>query len=143
MTRAPLRQYARQEYAVADMLTPAAARAFTAAQLDHWHVPDEPRDDAVQIASELVANAVAHGAGGHVQVALYRVDHTLTVMVTDQGGHTGIPCLRLPDAGAESGRGLLLVAALSRNWDWHHRETGLVVWAEVSLRLRRSPHGSK
>jgi serine/threonine-protein kinase RsbW len=127
--------YARQEFADISLRTPAAARRFVADQLDHWHVPSPMSTDAVQIVGELVANSAEHSAGGHVQVALHREEGVLTVTVTDEGGSTSTPHIRLPDAEpeSESGRGLFLVAVLAENWDWYHRSHGTVVWAQIAL----------
>jgi|HubBroStandDraft_1064217.scaffolds.fasta_scaffold160217_2 serine/threonine-protein kinase RsbW len=74
-------------------------------------------DDAVLVASELAANAIAHTASGHaggafgVHLARLSAEH-VAVLVTDQGGPTE-PSVRAADLGSESGRGLDVVTALS------------------------------
>jgi serine/threonine-protein kinase RsbW len=74
-------------------------------------------DDAVLVASELAANAIAHTASGHaggafgVHLARLSAEH-VAVLVTDQGGPTE-PNVRPADLESESGRGLDVVTALS------------------------------
>jgi anti-sigma regulatory factor (Ser/Thr protein kinase) len=75
------------------------------------------RDDAVLVASELSANAIAHSRSGQrggmfgVHLAVLNA-WFVVVVVTDQGGPTAP---RAPDAHAdgESGRGLAVVDALA------------------------------
>ncbi|GLW07434.1 ATP-binding protein [Microtetraspora sp. NBRC 13810] len=79
-------------------------------------------DDALVMATELVANAVRHTRsghpGGHLTVLIgYRGDGTARIEVIDEGAAT-VPAPREPDHETpdESGRGLWLVQALSREW---------------------------
>jgi anti-sigma regulatory factor (Ser/Thr protein kinase) len=77
-------------------------------------------DDAALIVSELAANAVQHtrsGKGGEVRVTVAAAPAEWVLILVgddgpDEGNVPGIPAQR-PPASAESGRGLLLVAALS------------------------------
>jgi anti-sigma regulatory factor (Ser/Thr protein kinase) len=77
-------------------------------------------DDAALIVSELAANAVQHtrsGKGGEVRVTVaVAPGEWVAILVSDDGPDEGavpaIPAQRA-SADAESGRGLLLVAALS------------------------------
>jgi anti-sigma regulatory factor (Ser/Thr protein kinase) len=92
----------------------ACVRAFARA----WLLRHQACDDAVLVASELAANAVAHSAsgwpGGVFLVALAVLgDADVRVIVTDLGG-PGLP-QDSPDAAAdaESGRGLAVVRALA------------------------------
>jgi anti-sigma regulatory factor (Ser/Thr protein kinase) len=71
-------------------------------------------DDVVLQASELVANAVLHGAGP-ITVSVWPGGHALRVEVTDTGG--GAPRLvPATDGQDETGRGLLIVDALADSW---------------------------
>jgi serine/threonine-protein kinase RsbW len=85
-------------------------------------------DDAVLVASELAANAVAHTAsgdeGGTFTVHLATVSaERVAMFVTDQGGPT-VAKARHADVDAESGRGLDIVTAIASlfvvagNVDW-------------------------
>ncbi|MDP9182859.1 MAG: GAF domain-containing protein, partial [Actinomycetota bacterium] len=86
--------------------------------------------DAELIVTELVTNAVLHGAPP-VVLRLARDAGGAKIEVQDQGPR---PPLRIRDAGqAMTGRGLALVAALSRAWGTEQIESGgKVVWAELS-----------
>ncbi|WP_247197181.1 ATP-binding protein [Streptomyces sp. GESEQ-35] len=127
-------------------------RRITRAQLRHWDLTTLA-DDATLVVSELVTNAIKHGRGTPVGVRVRRSVYELRIEVTD-----GSPTpARLRSAGMadESGRGLLLVAAIAKEWgvspDWHHdmvlprdprRGTVMVaVTADVAVRLL-SPRAS-
>ncbi|TNY35929.1 ATP-binding protein [Thermomonospora catenispora] len=100
-----------------------AARAFVARLLAGFPA----LDDVLLVLNELAANALRHTrsgkAGGRFTVEIRRAPDEVTVSVTDQGGPTE-PRMRPladsddPDALAESGRGLLTVAALAASWSW-------------------------
>lgn len=76
-------------------------------------------DDAALVVSELAANAVEHtrsGKGGEVRVSVAAAPgEWVLVLVGDDGTDdpAAIPAVPAQRAAAESGRGLLLVAALS------------------------------
>jgi anti-sigma regulatory factor (Ser/Thr protein kinase) len=88
----------------------------------------EAIDDAVLVTSELAANAVRHTASDFLVEARLD-DGALHVAVVD--GHPYQPGSMV--AEDESGRGLLLVAAVSRRWGVERLGTGKVVWAEVPV----------
>ncbi|MFF4039512.1 ATP-binding protein [Streptomyces sp. NPDC001816] len=96
---------------------------------------------ASQIVAELATNAATHGRvpGRDFRLTLYVVGDTLRVEVTDTHGDRP-PHLEPPAPEGESGRGLLLVAALAGRWGVAHgsrpRKT---VWAEVTLPGRVQP----
>jgi anti-sigma regulatory factor (Ser/Thr protein kinase) len=109
-----------------------------------------PRDHpavwaTIQGLDELVSNAVRHSASGEgglirVQVGLVRItlpksgDSAFRVLVTDCGGDSA-PAVRPADDMSESGRGLGIVAAISRAWGVVPTENGMTVWFEVPLAL--------
>lgn len=96
----------------------AAARLRARCVLRDWRL-DELADDACQIASELIANAVeAHGREGlcdPVRLALLTDDRNLLLMVRDAS--SGQPSPHAPGLESENGRGLMIVDALSARWD--------------------------
>ncbi|KUN60634.1 ATP-binding protein [Streptomyces griseorubiginosus] len=108
------------------------ARLLACEQLREWGLPLDP---AEHIVAELAANAATHGRvpGRDFRLTLYVVGDTLRIEVTDTRGDR-LPYPELPSPDAESGRGLLLVAALSTRWGVSPgpapRKT---VWAEVTF----------
>ena len=115
-----------------DVYSPSRARTWTERQLAHWSIDDQ--GVTTLLVSELVTNAVKHA----------RTTSTLTVAVatgmieigvTDHGpGRHLIPGQRgieLPGATTvlqETGRGLLIVDALSEDWGVSGNGTGKQVW---------------
>jgi two-component sensor histidine kinase len=96
-----------------------------------WRVPVDP-DVAVLLVSELVTNAVTHGApgagdaGGFVTLAIACSATGLRVDVHD--GSRDLPLLEDPLAEAETGRGLLLVTSLAAEWGFYHTAKGKAVY---------------
>ena len=92
-------------------------------------------EDAALIVSELVGNALRHGRamrGGRLAVGWQFADQGLRIEVTDGGG--GRPVQRRADDLEAGGRGLEIVAALSRAWGYSVDDTGTTVWAQVGTR---------
>lgn len=130
-TSAPARQFAV-------LLSPTRrgarlARLLTTAHLGDWGLPTEA---AAHIVAELAANAATHG---RVQGRDFRLSLTvsdtarLRIELTDTQSDR-LPIPDRPDPYAESGRGLLIVAALADRWGVEEgpvpRKT---VWAELDL----------
>ena len=73
-----------------------------------------PATDAELVVSELVANAVEHGAG-RITLTLWLVEGRIRGEVADAGtGARRTPAT--PPEGSDRGRGLLIVDALSERW---------------------------
>ncbi|QKW07578.1 ATP-binding protein [Streptomyces sp. NA04227] len=131
------------------------ARRLTVQRLDAWGVPEtsELSQAAALVVAELAANAATHGrVPGRdfaLRVALDRAE--LRVEVSDTRGERTVPTDTAappppdlatsppPDATPapsavlqESGRGLLLVAALAREWGVTSRTIGKTVWAVLA-----------
>ncbi|MEU6589564.1 SpoIIE family protein phosphatase [Streptomyces sp. NPDC046881] len=109
-------------------VTVPTARRLAARQLRDWGL--EPLVTPVEsIVSELVTNAIRHGDGpSRLRLIQHRV---LTCEVSDS--NTGQPRPRHPHTLDEHGRGLHLVAQLSRRWGSRSATDGKVVWAEQDL----------
>ncbi|MFF4490094.1 SpoIIE family protein phosphatase [Streptomyces sp. NPDC001544] len=109
-------------------VTVRTARHLAVRQLRQWGL--EPLVTPVEsVVGELVTNAVRHGDGpSRLRLIRHRV---LTCEVFDP--HTGRPRPRRPRALDEQGRGLHLVARLSRRWGARSSPDGKVVWAEQDL----------
>ncbi|MHC0431615.1 ATP-binding protein [Streptomyces sp. O3] len=109
------------------------ARALAAEQLRDW---GWPLDAASVVIAELTANAVLHGhvPGRDFHLALAVTGDALRVEVTDTRPER-LPAVQRPgpDGDSESGRGLLLVEALTDRWGVTSgpapRKT---VWAELN-----------
>ncbi|MER6222757.1 SpoIIE family protein phosphatase [Streptomyces sp900105755] len=111
-----------------ELVTVPTARHLAARQLREWGL--EPLVTPVEsIVSELVANAIRHGDGpSRLRLIQHRV---LTCEVSDTS--TGRPRPRHPRTLDDHGRGLYLVARLSRRWGSRSAADGKVVWAEQDL----------
>ncbi|MFJ7072875.1 ATP-binding protein [Streptomyces sp. NPDC098781] len=115
------------------------ARLLATTQLRTWDLSPDVTARAEQIVAELAANAALHGRvqGSDFRLAL-TLDTTtgiLRIAVSDAKG--GQPPVAPADSAAdsESGRGLLMVAALADRWGTEpHPPGGKTVWAEVSHR---------
>ncbi|OMI38591.1 hypothetical protein SPAR_15261 [Streptomyces sparsogenes DSM 40356] len=91
-------------------------------------------------ASELVTNAVKHVGSKHVSVDVQLCGRLVRIDVCDASHE--LPRLALPGAVDESGRGLIIVAALATRYDVELTPTGKRCWAEfeVPLQALRSPN---
>ncbi|MEU3947879.1 ATP-binding protein [Streptomyces sp. NPDC029526] len=103
-------------------------------------------DDATATArlliAELTANAVLHGRvrGRHARLTLTLTPTALRIEVTDARGDRRPAPVPGSDTTGESGRGLLLVAALADDWGCEPCPPGgKTVWAECGGRWNRSP----
>ncbi|MFI6941756.1 ATP-binding protein [Streptomyces sp. NPDC050418] len=143
-----------REFAMTFTSTPRGARLarlLVARCLDTWGYPydGEVNQDVVLIAAELCANAVRHGRVSgrdfHVRLTMepdggqhlrLEVSDTRTERRPDDAGAP-----QPPDPGSESGRGLVLVAALAVAWGVRRRRAGgpgKTVWAVYTAAQRRS-----
>lgn len=105
------------------------ARAHTRRQLTEWDVEEETAYATELIVSELVTNALLHGTPPlHLRIIK---DHALTCEVQDSGANA--PRLRHARTVDEGGRGLFIVARLSRNWGTRYTPGGKTVWTEQAL----------
>jgi anti-sigma regulatory factor (Ser/Thr protein kinase) len=110
---------------------PGAARHFVRDTLEGWGAIDVA-DDAALIVTELTTNAVLHARSGF-RVVVAAAPGSLRISVADDDPAT--PGSQDFSLSGSSGRGLGLVAALSRQWGTTHVQGGgKVVWAEL---LRR------
>ena len=95
-----------------------------------WDCDRDRLGDAALVLSELVGNAVRHADGDTLQVRLRRTGDVLRIAVRD--GSAAWPTPREASTEDESGRGLLIIDALSHGWGWEPLANGKVVWADVA-----------
>jgi anti-sigma regulatory factor (Ser/Thr protein kinase) len=114
------------------------ARRLVSHRLNEWgHPYTAPANETLTlIAAELTANAVRHGhvPGRDFHLQLTLAASTFRVEVTDtRAEKQPSPTPPALAADAESGRGLLLVAALADDWGVIPRPAapGKTVWAEL------------
>jgi DNA-binding NarL/FixJ family response regulator len=112
-----------------DLSSMRDARHFVADTLSSWGV-DSVVDEAAVVVTELAANAVIHARSDY-EVRLSLTPQAVRIEVADRGPGTPEPLP--PTTGGESGRGLLMVAALSVSWGVESDPDGLkVVWSELA-----------
>ena len=87
-----------------------------------WYIDTEIAQTAELVVGELVGNAQRHGVAP-IELSV-RLDESGDVLVSVSDAGRGVPRLRPIDEEAESGRGLYLVAAVSRWWRVEWRPGG-------------------
>lgn len=117
--------------------SPQAAGSFRRHALSavrRWGLHRELGETIEACVSELVTNAIVHGVGRDVLMMLY---YTGDSVLTEVFGHAvdepAIPATARSD-NAESGRGLLIVETLAKDWGSEHTGLGLLrVWASIAV----------
>ncbi|NJP47724.1 ATP-binding protein [Actinacidiphila epipremni] len=105
--------------------------------LKGWEVPAETTEDALLVISELVTNCLRHAATSPMSpgclLSLRRLPDHVLVCVYDDDRRP--PVLRHPAEDEPGGRGLQLVAGLSRRWGYSYPAptSGKAVWAQLPL----------
>jgi DNA-binding NarL/FixJ family response regulator len=111
----------------ADVSTVPLAREFVRRWL-HESGAGRVFDEASLIVTELATNAVLH-ADSPYEVRLSRADGVVRIEVADADARTPEP--QPFSAEAESGRGIVIVSAISASWGIEAQPQGKVTWAEL------------
>src|SRR4051794_32981575 len=107
------------------------ARGFVRTTLESWRLDPSTANAAIDVAHELVSNAVQHGEPP-VQLSL-SLRHDATSVLVSVSDASPVPARLLPyrSGVSERGLGLRLVAQLSTEWAQTPTTTGKSVWATV------------
>jgi anti-sigma regulatory factor (Ser/Thr protein kinase) len=92
---------------------------------------------ALLVLSELVTNAVLHGAEP-IEVCVSRDADLLRIEVSDGGARGEGVAPRNTNDPRPGGRGLHIVNSLATRWGTTDNDSGKTVWAEIGL----APHGA-
>jgi hypothetical protein len=103
-------------------------RLFVGQVLRSWGEDPYLTGDVVLVASELATNAILHAASPY-RLTLSRTGGSVRVALQDVADSPAEP--RVPSADDTHGRGMVIVAALSRRWGCDPLPEGKVVWAEL------------
>lgn len=109
---------------------PGSARTHVRRVCERWSVDPEVCEAAEIVVTELVTNAVEHADSRSV-VEVERRSGSFRMRVRDFDT-TSLPEAVLPPPSSARGRGLAMVAAVSREWGVHHHSDGKTVWAEMA-----------
>ncbi|MFJ7147572.1 ATP-binding protein [Streptomyces sp. NPDC100445] len=145
----PQRSAPEPEFTLRFTSTPRGARLarrLVSHRLDDWgHPYATPVNETLTlITAELTANAVRHGhvPGRDFHLQLTLAEETFRIQVTDTRAEKRPPASPpATDSLSESGRGLVLVAALADDWGVSPRRAapGKTVWAELRMRQQGHP----
>ncbi|MFD1146694.1 ATP-binding protein [Saccharothrix hoggarensis] len=107
----------------------AHARRVVGEVASAWGLSEDLADDAALVVTELVSNSVDH-AVGPIGLTVTRTTSGMRIEVTDRS--SAMPQQRPVQLDSARGRGLIIVAALSRTWGSEPTPEGKVVWAELA-----------
>ena len=116
----------------------AEARNQVRVAVRDWKVPVDP-DIAILLTSDLVTNAITHGDGETLTLAIRCSRGHLRIDVYDQS--RARPLGMDEPADTDTGRGLVLVAALSTEWGSFRTPAGKAMYFTLAFPPDRLPRG--
>jgi anti-sigma regulatory factor (Ser/Thr protein kinase) len=108
-----------------DVSSLGEGRRFVARTLRDWEVEEARIETVLLVANELVANAIVHAHSAPV-LSLAESGDNLLLRVFDES--SAVPVPQAPSVDQGSGRGLILVEALSDRWGIDTAAHGKSVW---------------
>ena len=112
-----------------DVQSASDARAWLGSFLHRHHVDGRYCEDAILVVSELVTNALLHGAGATV-LRVRISPESLLLAVTDSAD--GLPAVLNREPDTIGGLGLVIVTRLSQDWGVTPFPGGKTVWATLA-----------
>jgi anti-sigma regulatory factor (Ser/Thr protein kinase) len=116
-----------------DPHAPGRARARVRDTCARWSVPASVREAAEIVVTELVTNSVEHASSASM-VEMEGRGPSLRVTVRDYGVGYRIPeadTWTAPPTSSPRGRGLAMVAAVSREWGLQRHPDGTTIWSDM------------
>ena len=126
----PTELYQRRVRLTREPAAAAAARSQVRAAISEWKVPVD-LDIAVLLTSDLVTNAITHGDGATITLAIRCARDRLRIDVHDKS--RALPLGSGGSADADTGRGLILVASLSTEWGSFRTPAGKAMYFALAL----------
>ena len=108
----------------------AEARSQVRVAIGEWRVPVDP-DVAILLTSDLVTNAITHGDGETLTLAIRCSRGHLRIDVYDKS--RSLPLGMDEPADTDAGRGLVLVAALSTEWGSFRTPAGKAMYFTLAF----------
>jgi len=127
----PTELYQRRVRLTREPAAAAAARSQVRAALREWKVPVD-LDIAVLLTSDLVTNAITHGDGETVTLAIRCSRDRLRIDVYDRS--RSVLAAAGGPADADTGHGLILVAKLSTEWGSFRTPAGKAMYFALAFR---------
>ena len=119
-------------------LAAGQARSEVRAAIQTWQVPVD-QDIAILLASDLVTEAITHGEGGTLTLAIRCTRSALRVEVY----HASRPQPAGAGEPAGTGRGLVLVAGVSTEWGAFRTPAGRAMYFTLAFEPDLPPHGPR